>query len=87
MSDVIDWDNPTARLALIERVGPAEYNRLMAEHRAATARIVNGHPVSPVKTRFGTLWRVAGTDRAFAAFDDAAAYADSLPPDEEGAPV
>lgn len=55
---VIDWNDPTARLALIERVGAAEYNRLISAWIAE-------NPIRPVASRFGTLYAVGTTGRAF----------------------
>lgn len=72
----INWDNPAARLALIERVGTAEYNRLMAEYRekSIVAR-TGGHAIRPVSTRYGRLFAVGDTGRAFSTMAEAEEYA------------
>jgi hypothetical protein len=62
----IDWDDPDARFALIQRVGVTEYNRLIQErHARNTVATVNGHAIKQVQTRFGRVFAVAGSDRAF----------------------
>lgn len=86
---MIDWSDPDARFALIQRIGVNEYNRLMQEHQArliqehqacSAVAFMNGHAIKQVQTRPGHVFAVAGTDRAFATLDDAQAYARSLPP-------
>jgi hypothetical protein len=77
----IDWDDPAARAELIERVGVAEYERQLAEHwREATVVTINGYNIRTVKTRFGQLYAVAASNRAFKKLTEARAYAKSLPP-------
>jgi hypothetical protein len=77
----MNWDDPAARLALIERVGAAEYNRRLLEHqRASTIAVVNGYSIRPVGSRFGTLYHVDGTNTAFAALVEAEAFAKQQPP-------
>ncbi|HEV8466104.1 MAG TPA: hypothetical protein VGQ63_14010 [Pseudolabrys sp.] len=74
-----NWDDPTSRLALIEAVGADEYNRLIAEHhRRQTVATVNGHGIRIIGSRFGRLFMVDGTDRAFSTRDEADAFARSL---------
>ena len=71
---MIDWNDPAACLALIERVGVVEYNRLHAEHclqLLALAKTVNGHAIS--KTTFFTV-----ADRSFYTLDQATQYARKL---------
>lgn len=72
----IDWDDPVARLRLVERVGIAEYNRLYEEHRQKIIIVtVNGHAIRPANTRFGRLFVVGATGKAFATLPEAEAYA------------
>jgi hypothetical protein len=72
----IDWDDPQARFRLIERVGVAEYNRLHDEYREkSVVSTVNGHKIRPVQTRFGTLYHVGTTDRAFTNLKEAETFA------------
>ena len=71
---MIDWNDPAACLALIERVGIAEYNRLHAEHclqLQAVAKTVKGHAIR--KTTFFTV-----ADRSFYTLDQATEYARKL---------
>jgi hypothetical protein len=84
---MIDWNDPEARFALIQRVGVTEYCRLQHEHRdrlmdqaGSTVVTVNGRVIKQVQTRLGRVFAVAGTDGAFANLEDAQAYARSLPP-------
>jgi hypothetical protein len=78
----INWDDPAARLALIEQVGHEEYNRLIKQHieDSVVAR-VNGYAIRPVGTRFGRLYQVDDPDRvvAFRDHEEAERYAQSLP--------
>lgn len=72
----INWDDPAARASLIESVGVAEYNRLQAEHRAASVvETVNGHGLRWVGSRFGRLCMVGDTGSAFTTLEQARAFA------------
>ena len=79
----MNWDNPAERLALIQRVGVAEYQRLLNEYgdehrkRAALA-IINGRPIWPVQCRYGRVFAVQGSSVAFATLDGAKAHARTL---------
>jgi hypothetical protein len=73
----MNWNDPAARADLIEQVGPTEYHRLQAEQfDRETVATVNGHRIRPVQTRFGRLFFVSDTDRAFAELDEAKRYAE-----------
>jgi hypothetical protein len=77
----INWDDPEARLALIESVGVAEYNRQAEAHRTnSTIEIVNGHRIRPVSSRFGRLFMVGDTGSAFATLEQARAFANKESP-------
>jgi hypothetical protein len=78
---MIDWNDPEARFRLIEQVGPDEYNRLHAEHlRRSTVAIVGGHAIRPVNSsRFGRLFVVGDTGRAFSILPQAETYARKNP--------
>jgi len=65
----MNWDDPAARGELIERVGIDEYNRQMKAHQDALPEI---YPVSTGK--FGTVYAVKDTDRAFYTRKDAEAF-------------
>jgi hypothetical protein len=79
----MDWDDPGARLNLIEAVGPDEYNRRIRQHHAdSTVATVNGYRIRPVGSRFGRLFMVEGPGRAYRTQEEAEAYAASLPDKE-----
>jgi hypothetical protein len=77
----IDWNDPTAHFALIERVGPRRYNELHTEHlRRIVVATVGGHPIRPVNSsRFGRLFVVGDTGRAFSILPQAETYARKNP--------
>ena len=77
----INWDDPEARLHLIEAVGHEEYNRLMKQHIEDSAvATVNGYRIRPVGTRFGLLYQVDCDEVvAFRTQAEAEAHARSLP--------
>jgi hypothetical protein len=77
----IDWNDPGARFALIGQVGPHRYNELHAEHlRRSTVAIVAGHAIRPVNSsRFGQLFVVGDTGRAFSILPQAETYARKNP--------
>jgi hypothetical protein len=75
----LNWDDPAARLALIESVGADEYNRLLAvHHKRQTVATVNGHGIRSIGSRFGQLFMVEGTDHAFATQGEAETFARTL---------
>ncbi|MDW9600168.1 hypothetical protein GOA86_17580 [Sinorhizobium meliloti] len=76
----MNWNDPAARLALIEAVGPEEYNRRIKVHfDEMTVKVVNGHAIRIVESsRFGKLYMVGDTGSAFAKLDQAETYADSI---------
>lgn len=66
----MNWDSPEARLALIEAVGPEEYNRQFQEHRRRSViETVNGHDIRAVHSRFGRIYMVDGTNRGGATLE------------------
>jgi hypothetical protein len=76
----MNWDNPAARARLIERVGVAEYNRQHAAHVArSTVETVAGRAIRPVNSRFGRLFMVEGTGKAFTNIEDARQHARANP--------
>lgn len=76
----MNWDDPAARLALVERVGHDEYNRLIAEHHeASVVSTINGHAIRPVNSgRFGRLYMIGSTGIAYPTMPEAVAYAESM---------
>jgi hypothetical protein len=76
----MDWNDPEARLRLIERVGPTEYNRLLTEHqKKSVVGSCNGYDIRTVGSGFGTLFMVVGTDRAFGNLPDALEHCRTIP--------
>lgn len=77
---IMNWDNPAERLALIQRVGVAEYERPLRKHREQGTPVVeNGHAIRPVQCGYGRVFAVEGVDVAFATLDGAKAHARTLP--------
>ncbi len=76
----MNWNDPVERAALITRVGAEEYARLQRRHHeATTVAVINGYPIRPVSSRFGRLFSVDGTGKAFTDRTHAERYATSLP--------
>jgi len=76
----MNWDDPAARAALITAVGAPEFSRRFAEHRQkSVVSIVNGYKIYPVGSRWGRLYAMDGTDKAFQKLEDAEAHARTLP--------
>jgi len=72
----IDWGNPSERAALIERIGLDAYNKAFKEHQKnTTVKTVGGHAIQTVKTQFGKLYAVGGTNMAFKTLKEAEEYA------------
>src|SRR5262245_28401102 len=81
---IMNWDNPAERLALIQRVGVAEYQRLLNEcgdeHRErTTVAAINGRSIWPVECKYGRVCAVQGSNVAFATLDGAIAHDRTLP--------
>ena len=80
-------DDPAEGFKLIERIGVDEYIRLVREHdRASVVATINGHEIWPVQTRFGQLYVVGGTERAFSTLAEAEACAREITADPPMAP-
>jgi hypothetical protein len=77
----INWNDPAARFRLIEEVGPKRYNELKAEHmRASTVSTAGGHAIRMVhSSRFGRLFLVGETGRAFSKLAQAETHASKHP--------
>ncbi|MGF6607076.1 hypothetical protein OKW45_001976 [Paraburkholderia sp. WSM4175] len=74
----MNWnlDTPEGRLACIEALGPEGYNDAMREKFAAdTVATVNGHAIRKTASRFGLLFTVGRTGRAFRTLDEATIFA------------
>jgi len=76
----MNWADPAERLALIRRVGVAEYQRLLNEygdeHRErTTVAVINGRSIWPVECKFGRVFAVQGSNIAFATLGGAIAHA------------
>ncbi len=57
--NIVNWNDPAARLSLVERIGIPAYNAALDAHHKALPDIY------PVQSRFGTLYAVKGTTMAF----------------------
>ncbi|MCA1404678.1 hypothetical protein I6F26_10245 [Ensifer sp. IC3342] len=77
----MNWNDPVERAALIEKVGVAEYNRLIEQHfRDMTLMVVNGHAIRQTDGgRWGLLYQVGNTGIAYGSIAQAEAYAKTLP--------
>jgi hypothetical protein len=83
----IDWDDLAARFRLAEQVGLHRYNELhLAYRRRSVIAAVGGHDIRPINTRFGRLFSVGDTGRAFSTQAQAEAYARKHPLRSSGAP-
>lgn len=71
MSNDIDWNDPLARYHLVEAVGIEEYNRRIQAY-------LDANPIRPVSTRFGTLYAVGKTGKAFATRHEAEQFLTSI---------
>jgi hypothetical protein len=77
----INWNDPAARFRLVEEVGPERYAALHAEHmRASTVSTAGGHAIRLVhSSRFGRLFLVGDTGRAFSKLTQAETHARKHP--------
>jgi hypothetical protein len=68
-----DFDDPAQRAALIERVGPDEYNRQLKEHLdRSTVEVVSGYGIRLVRSMlFGPIYMVDGLGKGHATLDGA----------------
>lgn len=72
----MNWNDPAERLALIERIGAEAYNEEFEEHmRQTTLVTICGHAIREVGSRFGRLFQVGSTGRAFKTILQAETYA------------
>lgn len=78
----MNWDDPAERFRLAMELGPANYNEQFRIHlEETTIGVVNGYPIRPVSGgRFGRLFAVDGTDKAFPTQPAAEAHAATLSP-------
>lgn len=76
----MDWDRPEDRARYIERHGPSEYNRALAEHRRkSVVCTVNGHAIRVVNSaRFGAIHVVGDTGRGHSTLEGAKKIAEEL---------
>lgn len=78
---MFDMSDPAQRAFLADKLGPEGYNKAMDEYlRRQTVVNVNGHDLRMVQTRFGTLYHVGTTPKAFSTLPEAIAYAQETPP-------
>jgi hypothetical protein len=76
----MNWNDPSARADLLEQIGPQAYaTQQQLAREAAVMKRVNGHAILPVMTRFGELYAVGDTHRAFSTLSAAEAFAKEQP--------
>jgi hypothetical protein len=77
----IDWIDISAHFRLAEAVGLHRYEELLAEHvRRITVATIAGHAIRVTQSeRFGRLFAVGCTGRAFTKLEQAEAYARKHP--------
>ena len=74
----INWGDPKERSRLVEKIGLEAYNEAFIKYiEQSTVAIVAGHSIRPVWTRFGKLWLVGNTGRAFSTLEQAKIWAGS----------
>jgi hypothetical protein len=79
----INWDDPEERAKLIEKFSVKDYIKGFNKHiEKSTVAIVAGHSIRPVVTRFGKLWQVGNTGKAFKTLEEAETYASDNPTEE-----
>lgn len=80
----MNWNNPADRLALVERVGIEAYSKAFEEHmKKSTVVTVCGHAIRKTGSRFGQLFQVGRTGKAFIKLEDAEKYAHENPVAED----
>jgi len=81
----MNWDDPAQRAQLAEQLGPAGYNAAFEKHRqASVVSGVNGYQIRPVASRFGRLFMIEGTGKAYSTLPQAEEYARGLPAGDAG---
>jgi hypothetical protein len=78
----MNWDDPGARAALIESVGPERYAELQRQHfDSSTVAVVNGYSIRPVMSaRFGRVFMVDGLACGHSTLAGATKMANDAPP-------
>ena len=80
----INWDDPEERAKLVERIGVKAYNEAFSRHiKQSSVTKVAGHNIRLVGSRFGKLWQVGNTGRAFSTRKEAEKYARDNPVDDD----
>lgn len=82
----MNWDDPSARLTLIESVGVEEYNaRMLKEIEQSVIETVAGHRIRAVNTRWGPIFMVGSTGSGFLTLEKARAFAIERPAPDSAA--
>jgi len=81
--DLIDQAIRRAVFAVLDGLAAVttqiDYSRLLQErHARSTVMFVGGYPIRRIRTRFGDVYAVIGTDSAFATLAQAEAHARKL---------
>ena len=80
----INWDDPEERVKLLDRIGIEAYNKAFANHiKQSSVATIAGHNIRLVGSRFGKLWQVGNSGRAFSTREQAETYARDNPAIED----
>ena len=80
----INWGDPEERARLAEQIGLEAYNEAFGRHiKRSSVATVAGHNIRIIGRRFGKLWQVGFTGRAFSTREQAETYARENPVTED----
>ena len=81
---LINWDDPEERSILADRIGLEAFNEAFSRHiKQSSVATIAGQNIRPVGSRFGKLWQVGNTGRAFSTREQAETYARDNPSIED----
>jgi hypothetical protein len=77
----VSWDfsSPEGRASAVEALGQRYSEEFAKWRESQVIETVCGHKISPVSSRFGLLYHVGDTGRAFVKLEDARGYAEDNP--------
>ena len=76
----MNWNDPAARLALIESVGIEAYNaRMLEQIEKSVIETVAGHRIRVVYSRWGDVHMVGDTGKGFLTMQEARDFASGAP--------
>lgn len=77
----MNWNDPAARLALIESVGIEAYNaRMLEQIEKSVIETVAGHRIRVVYSRWGDVHMVGDTGKGFSTLQQAREFARAVRP-------